>query len=98
VTVHFVAPAIYRFGEFELDTASRELRRSGEAIELTIKAFSCVLYLIENRNRAVDRDELMLAVWGHVHLTESVLGQAIRHARQALSDSGRHASSAAIAP
>lgn len=88
MTVHFVAPAIYRFGEFELDTASRELRRSGEAIELTIKAFSCVLYLIENRNRAVDRDELMLAVWGHVHLTESVLGQAIRHARQALSDSG----------
>ena len=83
-----VAPSVYRFGEFELDTASRELRRNGNAIELPIKSFSCVLYLVENRNRAVDRDELMLAVWGHVHLTVSVLSQAIRHARQAFSDNG----------
>jgi DNA-binding winged helix-turn-helix (wHTH) protein/tetratricopeptide (TPR) repeat protein len=88
VTVHFVGPSVYRFGEFELDPAMRELRRRGVAVDLPTKAFACALYLIEHRNRAVDRDELMVAVWGHVHLTESVLGQAIRHARQALSDSG----------
>lgn len=88
MTVHFVAPAVYRFGEFELDTAGRELRRNGSSVELPIKSFSCVLYLIEHRNRAVDRDELMLAVWGHAHLTVSVLSQAIRHARQAFSDNG----------
>ena len=79
---------LYRFGDFTLDAACRELRRGGAPVELSSKPFSCVLYLIENRHRVVDRDELMRAVWGHVHLTESVLGQAIRQARQVLGDSG----------
>lgn len=88
MTVQLAASPVYRFGAFELDAACRELRRDGAPVELPSKPFSCVVYLIENRHRVVDRDELMRAVWGHVHLTESVLGQAIRHARQVLGDSG----------
>ncbi|MET0231301.1 MAG: winged helix-turn-helix domain-containing protein, partial [Rhodanobacteraceae bacterium] len=88
VKVAAAIPAIYRFGDFTLDAACRELRRGGTPVELSSKPFSCVLHLIENRHRVVDRDELMRAVWGHVHLTESVLGQAIRQARQVLGDSG----------
>ena len=88
MTVQLAASPVYRFGEFELDAACRELRRAGAPVELPSKPFSCVVYLIENRHRVVDRDELMRAVWGHVHLTESVLGQAIRQARQVLGDSG----------
>lgn len=81
-------PALYRFGEFDIDPASRELRRSGQDVPLPVKVFACIIYLIENRHRAVARDELMVSVWGHAHLTESVLGQVIRQARQLLSDDG----------
>jgi DNA-binding winged helix-turn-helix (wHTH) protein/tetratricopeptide (TPR) repeat protein len=88
VTVPLATSQTYRFGAFEIDAACRELRRNGTPVELPSKPFSCVVYLIENRHRVVDRDELMRAVWGHVHLTESVLGQAIRLARQVFGDSG----------
>jgi len=88
VTVQLAASPVYRFGAFELDAACRELRRDGAPVDLPSKPFSCVVHLIENRHRVVDRDELMRVVWGHVHLTESVLGQAIRQARQVLGDSG----------
>ena len=79
---------LYRFGEFELDAARRTLRRDGREVVLPAKVFACILYLVEHRDRAIGRDELMTAVWGHLHLTESVLGQAMRQARQALCDNG----------
>jgi DNA-binding winged helix-turn-helix (wHTH) protein/tetratricopeptide (TPR) repeat protein len=88
INVAAAIPRLYRFGDFTLDASCRELRRGEAPVELSSKPFSCVLHLIENRHRVVDREELMRAVWGHVHLTESVLGQAIRQARQVLGDSG----------
>lgn len=83
-----MASAIYRFGEFQLDPASRELRRGEEDLALPLKVFDCVVYLVENRDRAVGRDELIEAVWGDAHLSDSVLGQAILLARKALDDTG----------
>jgi DNA-binding winged helix-turn-helix (wHTH) protein/tetratricopeptide (TPR) repeat protein len=83
-----VATPVYRFGEFRLDLAGRELRRGDEEIHLPVKVFACIVVLIENRHRAVGRDELIATVWGHVHLTDSVLGQVIRQARHALGDTG----------
>lgn len=78
----------YRFGEFRLDPARHELWRGDDELSLRHKVFACIVYLIENRDRAVGRDELIEAIWGEVHLSDSVLGHAIRHARQALGDSG----------
>lgn len=76
----------YHFAEFRLDPASRELRRGEEELPLQLKVFDCILYLLEHRDRAVGRDELISAVWGGVHLSDSVLGKAISFARDALGD------------
>ncbi|GAB3371397.1 hypothetical protein GCM10027431_20190 [Lysobacter rhizosphaerae] len=78
----------YRFGEFELDPASRELLRRGERIALPPKSFECLVHLIANRNRAVGRDELISAVWGRVEVSDTVVAQTLLRARKALDDTG----------
>jgi len=81
----------YRFGEFELDPAARELRREGGRVSLPPKSFDCLVYLISHRERAVGRDELIAAVWGRVDITDTVVSQTMLRARKALGDSGESA-------
>lgn len=78
----------YRFGEFELDPASRELSRYGERVALPPKSFECLAYLLANRERAVGRDELIAAVWGRVEVNDTVVAQTLLRARKVLDDSG----------
>jgi len=78
----------YRFGDFELDPASRELWRNGERIALPPKSFECLAYLVAHRDRAVGRDELISAVWGRVEASDTLVAQTLLRARKALGDSG----------
>lgn len=80
---------LYRFAGFQLDAAARTLRRGEASVALPAKAFDCLLYLIEHRDRAVGRDELMAAVWGKADVTDAVLGQTILMVRRALGDTGK---------
>ena len=74
----------YRFGEFLLIPASRELRRGGHLQALSPKVFDCILYLLEHRDRAIGRDELIAAVWGRADVSYSLLGQLIAKVRRTL--------------
>ena len=76
----------YRFGAFQLDPATRTLLRDGVATTLPPKALDLIVYLIERRERAVGRDELIAAVWGRVDITDNALGQVVLQARRALDD------------
>ena len=78
----------YRFGEFELDPAARELRRHAQRVRLPPKSFDCLAYLIAHRHRAVGRDELIAAVWGRVDISDTVVAQTVLRVRKALGDSG----------
>lgn len=81
-------PTQYRFGEFEFNSAARELSRKGQRVPLPPKSFECLAYLIANRHRAVGRDELIAAVWGRVDVTDTVVAQTLLRARKALDDTG----------
>jgi len=78
----------YRFGEFELDPAARELKRLGTRVALPPKSFDCLAYLIAHRERAVGRDELISAVWGKLDVSDTVVAQTLLRARKALDDTG----------
>lgn len=78
----------YLFGEFELNPASRELLRSGKPVALRPRSLECLIYLIEHRDRAVGRDELISAVWGRVDASDTVVAQTLLRARKALDDTG----------
>jgi DNA-binding winged helix-turn-helix (wHTH) protein/tetratricopeptide (TPR) repeat protein len=78
----------YCFGCYRLDPAARELRRGNERVALPQKTLECLIYLVEHRDRAVGRSELIHAVWGHVHFSDAHLGKVIFQVRRAVGDSG----------
>ena len=53
------------FGEIELDGASREARRAGDAIQLTAKEFELLWFLASHPRHVFSRDQLMARVWGY---------------------------------
>jgi len=57
--------AILRFGEYELDRAAHKLLRNGSEVEMTAKEFELLAYLAERQGRALARNDILNAVWGH---------------------------------
>lgn len=89
---------IYHFADFQLDPAARELRQRGERVALPPKSLECLTYLIEQRDRAVGRDELISAVWGRVDVSDALLAQTLLRARRAVGDTGNEQSSIRTVP
>lgn len=79
-----MATHVFRFGGFQLDPATRELRLNDALVSLPPKSFECLAYLIEHRNRAIGRDELISAVWGRVDASDHLLAQTLLRARRAI--------------
>jgi TolB-like protein len=78
----------YCFGAYALDPGTRELRRGGEQVALEPQVFDLLVFLIENRDRVVSKDDLMAAVWQGRIVSESTLTSRINAARKAVGDSG----------
>jgi DNA-binding winged helix-turn-helix (wHTH) protein/tetratricopeptide (TPR) repeat protein len=79
----------YRFGDFRLDPATRELHRGDAPVAVPPRAFDCIVYLVEHRERAVGRDELIAAVWGKADVSDGLLAQAVLAMRRAFDDTGK---------
>ena len=79
---------VFRFGSYLLDPAARELTHDGERVAVPPKSFDCLAYLVQNRGRAVGRDELISAVWGRVDVNDALLAQTLLRARRAVGDDG----------
>ena len=76
------------FGEHFLDAARRELRRRGELVAVEPQVFDLLIYLIQNRDRVVSKDELLEAIWGGRIVSESALTTRINAVRKAVGDTG----------
>src|ERR671925_22188 len=84
-------PAV-KFGPFTFDLAGRKLQKGDEQISLPSRALDALAYLITHRDRAVDRDEIIAAVWHEVAVTDDSLIHAVSVIRRALGDDPSHAS------
>ncbi|ANB18645.1 winged helix-turn-helix domain-containing protein [Dokdonella koreensis] len=78
--------AVYQFDGYRVDPAKRELWYEGRLVPLQPKAFDCLVYLLEHRDRVVGHDEIIATVWGKVEIGDSVLGQIISRIRGVLGD------------
>jgi len=47
-----------------LDVDRRELRRGSEPIAVEPQVFDLLVYLVQNRDRVVSKDDLIASVWG----------------------------------
>lgn len=81
------SPLLLRFGEFELDEGTFELRRGGAALAVQPKVLDLIVYLARHRDRVVTKDELLRELWSGVAVSEASLSQAVSAARRALGDS-----------
>ncbi len=88
----------YRFGDFELLPALRELRRKGRPVRLQPKPFDLLLYLVRNRDRVVPREEVLEKVWPGVAVSAEALAFSMHAVRKALGDDGTRQESIATIP
>jgi len=79
---------IYRFGDREVDTRLRQIKVGAELLEAQPKAFDLLVYLLENRDRVVDKDELLERLWAGSVVSDSALTQIVRKARSLAGDDG----------
>jgi DNA-binding winged helix-turn-helix (wHTH) protein/tetratricopeptide (TPR) repeat protein len=88
--VPLTAPSLrIRFDRFELDEPDARLRREGTPILLPPKAFAVLCTLARTPGVLVTKNDLLDAVWGHQHVSESVLKTTISELRAALGDDAR---------
>jgi DNA-binding winged helix-turn-helix (wHTH) protein len=73
----------YRFGPYRLLPVVRELWREGTQVPTTRLMFDLIAYLVEHRDRAVGRDELVGAVWGRVDVADARVSELVMRARRA---------------
>ena len=78
----------FLFGDHVLDTARRELTRGGEQIAAEPQVFDLLVYLLQNRERVVSKDDLLASVWGGRIVSDATLDSRITAARRAVGDSG----------
>jgi TolB-like protein len=80
---------IYRFGSFELDMATAELRRDGAACPVEPQVFALLALLVENRERLVSKDEIIEKVWDGRVVSDSAVASRVKTARKLLGDDGK---------
>ncbi|MGC9946573.1 MAG: winged helix-turn-helix domain-containing protein [Bryobacteraceae bacterium] len=80
------ANQLYEFGPFRADGLRRLLFRDGQPVPLTSKAFDTLLVLIRNRDRVLEKDELLKTIWPNSFVEEANLAQNVSSLRKALGE------------
>jgi DNA-binding winged helix-turn-helix (wHTH) protein len=78
-------PIAYQFGSFVLDLEWGGLiSAEGKELPLRPKSFALLRFLLENARRILSHDEIMMALWPNLFVTENNITQCVRDIRRAL--------------
>ncbi|MCY7390125.1 MAG: response regulator transcription factor [Leptolyngbyaceae cyanobacterium CAN_BIN12] len=78
-----------RFGDLGLDLATRRAIRNNRAIDLTMKEFELLKYLMEHPREVLTREQILENVWGYDFVGESnVIEVYVRYLRLKIEDEG----------
>src|SRR5579863_2296439 len=82
----------YRFGAFEADASTGELRRQGIRIKLHAQPFQVLLMLLERPGAVLSRDEISRALWseGTFVYYDHGVNSAVNRIREALGDTANN--------
>lgn len=56
---------IYVYNQLEINPVSYEAKLKGERLNLTPKEFELLLYFVQNKGKAVTREQLLTSIWGY---------------------------------
>ncbi len=79
-----------RFGNAEVDLASRQLWHGGREVRLSNKAFELLTMLVERRPAAVRKSEIKDRLWPDTFVSETNLPTLVAEIRDAIGDDARH--------
>src|SRR5712691_645893 len=81
-----------RFGAFEVDLRTAELRTNGDKLTLQGQPFQILMVLLERPGELVTREELRKKLWASDTFVdfEHSLNKAVNRLREALDDSAEH--------
>ncbi|MGD2180871.1 response regulator transcription factor NblR [Lusitaniella coriacea] len=78
-----------RFGELALDLTTRSAFRNGRSIDLTMKEFELLKYLMSHPREVLAREQILENVWGYDFMGESnVIEVYIRYLRLKIEEEG----------
>lgn len=76
-------------GELTINLKEHRVYLNNEVVDLTLKEFDLLEYLLRNKGRAIDRDLLLRDVWGYNYCGESrTIDVHVRHLREKLGPIG----------
>src|SRR5512138_1586921 len=78
----------YRFGDCEIDLASKELLVAGETRPIEPQVFDLLCLFLGKPGRVISRDELIEVVWRGRVVSDSAVSARINAARAAIGDDG----------
>ena len=85
------ASKIITEGDFTVYPDSRQIVQSGKPLDLSVKEYDLLLYLIKNKGKAVRKDSLFDAVWGVDSFSEpSTLTVHIKWLRDKIEKDSKH--------
>ena len=76
----------YRFDDVVVDCQNFRVQKQGAAQPLAPRAFDVLRYLIEQRGRVVEKQELFENIWQETFVTDDALTRAVKEIRRALGD------------
>jgi TolB-like protein/tetratricopeptide (TPR) repeat protein len=81
-------PRLFRFGDFEVDVSSGEVRRRGVPVHLREQSFQVLAALLEHHGHVVSREQLRHRLWPDDVFVdfENNLNSAVAKLREALGD------------
>lgn len=80
-------PRIISCADIEIDTEGMEVFQRGRKLELTLKEYELLKFLLKHADKVVSRDELLNAVWGFDYTGETrTLDMHIKGLRSKLGD------------
>jgi two-component system, OmpR family, response regulator NblR len=78
-----------RFGDLVLEMGTRQVLRGGRAIDLTMKEFELLKYMMEHPRDVLSREQILENVWGFDYVGESnVIEVYIRYLRLKIEEEG----------
>lgn len=76
----------FRFGDIEIDFKKFETTRAGHGIDLTAREYALLRFLIEHRDEAVSRFDILEEVWGDVEVVPRTVDTHVANLRRKLED------------
>lgn len=62
---------IIKYRHLEIHPLARDVYSNGELVYLTQKEYDVLIYLVNNKNQALSRDQIIEAVWGYDYFGDS---------------------------